>query len=179
MKSSSYTNLAKILAREKKDQEYKFGVWDCSIFTEQVIEKKLARPLSNEERTQVRIDYDLTSQYGGTDKQAYDRALDANDQRLTGAPGFLVDKGLASYHSLQEITDKDLDKGVACQISWKNGGGHSGFVSEIISNSDGSVKAIKVITAHSLKNSETGRTGAYEATFSMDKIIKITLAVAK
>jgi len=175
----SYTDIARNLAAETSNQEYKLGTWDCSIFCEKVVERKLGRSLTDEERTKLRIDYDLQSQYGGTAKQAYDRALAANDPRLNGAPGFLVEQGLANYCSISELTDQDIAKGAACQISWKDGGGHAGFITGIVRNQDGSIKALRITTAHSIKNPLTGKTGAYEDTVSMAEISKITIAVAK
>lgn len=177
--SGSYTDIARTLVQKTAHREYKLGTWDCSIFSEAVVEEKLGRSLSDDERKRVKIDYDLQGQYGGTPKEAYDRALAAKDLRINGAPGFMVDQGLADYCLVSDLTDQDITRGAACQISWKNGGGHAGFISGVIRNQDGSIKALKIITAHSLENPETGRTGAYEATISMAKIEHVTIAVAK
>lgn len=175
--------ISRQLAIENSSQPYEFAKWDCAVFTRQVIEQLLGRRLNPDEITRVTIDYRLDEDYSPdktkliTMKEAYDLALAIGDERIKGAPGFLVKEGLASYKAIEDLTEADIEKGVIVQISWKNGGGHSGILSGITRAEDGTVTNIRVITAHSRPNPETGQTGSYEAEYPVDSIKHTTAAI--
>lgn len=174
--------ISRCLATENSSQPYVFAKWDCAVFTRQAIERLLGRQLSSEEIARVTIDYRLDYDYSPDKsrlismKEAYDLALSHGDERLKGAPGFLVKEGLACYKALEDLSEKDIQKGVIVQISWTNGGGHCGILSGITRDANKQVTHIRVITAHSRPNPQTGQTGAYEAEYPVDSIKHTTVA---
>jgi hypothetical protein len=172
----SMLSISRCLADENSNQPYVFASWDCAVFTRQAIERLLGRELTEEEIKRVTIDYQLDEDYRPENgvllsmKEAYDKALANGDERLKGAPGFLVSEGLASYKAVENLTDQDIQNGVVVQISWNSGGGHCGVLSGISRDGNGTVTHVRVITAHSKPNPQTGRTGAYEAEYPVDSI---------
>lgn len=174
--------ISRCLATKNSSQPYVFAKWDCAVFTRQAIERFLGRELTPDEIKRVTIDYRLDEDYSLDKtmlismKEAYDIALAKGDERIKGAPGFLVREGLASYKSMEDLTEHDIEKGVIVQISWNTGGGHSGILSGFTRGDNGKVTHIRVITAHSRPNPQTGQTGAYEAEYPIDSIKHTTVA---
>jgi hypothetical protein len=179
--------ISRCLAEENSSQPYVFAKWDCAVFTRQAIERFLGRQLTQDETARVTIDYRLDEDYSPDKsrllsmKEAYDLALAHGDERLTGAPGFLVREGLACYKALEDLTETDIERGVIVQISWHSGeghsgGGHSGILSGVTRGANEKVTHIRVITAHSRPDPQTGRTGAYEAEYPIDSIKHITVS---
>lgn len=160
-----------------------FAEWDCAQFTRLAIELLLDRTLTCSEIKEVTIDYPLDKEYSSiigqelSIKEAYELALANGDERIKGAPRFLVNNNIACYRDLKDLSQRDIASGAVCQISWNNGGGHCGIISGIERNSTGQIQTIRVITAHSKPDNNTNQNGAYEAVYDISEIKDITIGV--
>lgn len=147
------------LERERGLIPYQLGKNDCSTYLASTLSKKFGS-LSEADLDAIMI----------RNTPPYDDLVRKGDTRALGPVGWLIDQKGWKRTTLENLTPRQLREGVVAQITWDKGGGHSVLITDVVRNAQGRLVGFRALSAHSLPQEGTGRTGIYTAYIPLKEV---------